>query len=327
MKNNIEWLNTQVVNSQIMKKLNTHEDFYYIHKTLGVVVLCNYIYRFFLLFTRHDMGLNHPSAMVLLGVHSGLSLTSLFFRLSSVRNRLIPIIYPEFRLHNIIFALRSVMCCLSFYYFGHIYGEDSIIYIRNLHPYYYTILCNMCICLLTMKGADKISCHYEGITTKTTTMRNMPYSKSINDGELSRLKRMYSLMQLYATYYMIGNVNSAFSPMFAIQLSSFLMTLVKKNIIHPIWWHPLYFMALLSNSFVFLTLTPTFIIKMNIACSFFSYWRFTYGKDKYIGWLIVFLFHYFCMNDPIGVIEQSTVLHKMMIVISFIYHYIKYSPF
>ena len=101
-------------------------------------------------------------------------------------------------------------------------------------------------------------------------------------------------MQIYATYYMLGNINSAFIPMFAIQISSFLMTLVKKGIISPMLWHPLYFASLLINMLAFFTLTPIFIIKMNTACVWFSDWRMKLGYNKYIGWLVVFAFHLGC---------------------------------
>jgi len=309
-----------------LKKLNTHEDVFYIHKIMGMVVLTNYIYRFYLLFTRYDMELTTPSSLVLLGAHLLLSLSSLFFRISNTRNRVIPIIYPEFRLHNIIFAVRSINCCLFFYYFQRIYDENSILYIKHIHPHNYSVLCNMGVCFLTMKCADIITGVFEHSTPKTTTMRNMPYNEIIPDAKLQMLKQMYSLMQLYATYYMIGNINSAFTPMFAIQLSSFLMTLVKKSIIPPMWWHPLYYFALLSNSIAFLSLTPEFIIKMNIACSFFSYWRFTLGKDKYIGWLIVFAFHYLVMNEA-REYYFPVVLRKIMIIVVVIYHYVKYGRF
>jgi len=44
-------------------------------------------------------------------------------------------------------------------------------------------------------------------------------------------------MQVCATIFMLGNIDSAFGPLFAIQLSSFLITLVRKNIIKTNIWH------------------------------------------------------------------------------------------
>jgi hypothetical protein len=278
----------------ISKKLNTHEDLFYAHKILGTIVLCNYIYRFYLLITTRDMNLNNQHSMMILLFHPLLSLSSLFFKISNTRNRKIPIIYPEFRLHNIIFALRSVFCCYSFYFF-----QNQVLYLSG-KPVRLDIICNMFICMLTMKFADIVTNYYKNLTPPTTTMRNMPYDELMEENKLKNLKKLYSYMQFYATYYMLGNINSAFSPMFAIQLSSFLMTLVKKNIIPPMWWHPLYFASLLSNSLVFFSLPFLFIYKFNFACYFFSHWRMVNGYNKYIGWLIVFMFHYFYDINSFG---------------------------
>jgi len=301
---------------QVIKKLNTHEDSFYVHKILGLTALCNYIYRFLILITQYDMKLNNYVSMALLVNHLLLSLSSLLFKLSKVRNRKIPIIYPEFRMHNIIFALRSVLCCFSFYYFQNINYNSS----NDC-----STICNMCICFLTMKAADIITDYYKTHTQFTTTMRHMPYDENLGKEQLQNLKNIYSFMQLYATYYMLGNINSAYSPMFAIQCSSFLMTLVKKNIIPPMLWHPLYFTSLMSNIFVFLTLSPMFILKMNIACSFFSYWRMNLGYNKYIGWLIVFVFHYFFYYSSLQY-NNYHFIQKLFIIFGILYHYTKYLP-
>ena len=236
----------------------------------------------------------------------------------------------------------------------------------------YPILFNMGICFLTMKIADEITRYFhskntssaqnthdfskkntEKINISYTTMRDMPYDLSLPPNKLENLKKVYSYMQLYATYYMLGNINSAFTPMFAIQISSFLMTLVKKNIINPMFWHPLYFSSLLTNIFSFYTLTPIFIIKMNFACSLLSYWRMKLGYNKYIGWLIVFAFHYFSLiylENPIdkyylshsqegnkGKIyhwfsflfktgDNMVPLMTFIMKLGLLYHFFKYSP-
>lgn len=259
-----------------IKKLNTHEDMFYIHKTLGSFVLINYIYRFSLLFFINNMNLENNFGMVSLGMHGLLSLTSLIFKLSNKRNKLIPIIYPEFRLHNIIFAFRSIFCCLSFYF------------IQNIRI---ARIINMFICLFTMLSADYITNKYKEIEN-TSTMRLMPYDDDFDKEKREKLRKMNSSMQLYATYYMLGNINTAFSPMFAIQFSSFLMTLVKKNIIKPIYWHYLYTFSLWKNTLLALSFMPSFFITMNISCYFMNYWRITKNYNKYYGWLIVFLLNY-----------------------------------
>jgi hypothetical protein len=48
------------------------------------------------------MRLNNSFSLFLIAVHGVLSISSLIFRLSMVRNPSKPMIYPEFRLHSIL---------------------------------------------------------------------------------------------------------------------------------------------------------------------------------------------------------------------------------
>lgn len=133
-------------------------------------------------------------------------------------------------------------------------------------------------------------------------------------------------MQMYATYFMLGNINTAFSPMFAIQISSLLMTLVKKNIIKPAWWQYLYGLSLLTNVFLVLTMNNSFIVKMNIGCYFIYEWRIKYNYNKYIGWGIVFLFHYLFTPDwdsySFTFLEYTE--KQLIIIMTFLYFETKY---
>ena len=70
-------------------KLITKHDPFHIHKILGVLVLLHYAYRFVLLFR--------------------LSWSSLLLPLPSKRNFSEPMIWPEFRLHSIVFATRHIV--------------------------------------------------------------------------------------------------------------------------------------------------------------------------------------------------------------------------
>ena len=298
-------------NNFLIKKLNTHEDKFSIHKILGGIVFINYIYRFGILFIKNNMNLENNLGISLLGIHGLLSLSSLIFRLSSKRNKNIPIIYPEFRLHNIVFAFRSILCCLSFYFI------QNIIYAR---------IVNMIICLLTITSADIITYIHRN---DTTTMRKMPYDNNYNNDKIKQYTRMYSTMQIYATYYMLGNINTAFSPMFAIQISSFLMTLVKKNIIKPNWWHNLYTIALVKNILLAVTFTPSYLITMNISCGFFYYFRIIKNYNKYLIWSIIFISNYnlilFFEYTVDNFIKQyiNIILIQYLFIFIILYNYIK----
>lgn len=297
-------------NNYIIKKLNTHEDNFYIHKTLGFIVLVNYIYRFSLLFLISDMNLKNNKSIIFLGIHGLLSLSSLIFKLSNKRNKLIPIIYPEFRLHNIIFVFRSIFCCLSFYFIENIKIARII---------------NIFICLFTMLSADYISNIYRNIEN-TTTMRSMPYDDNFDKIKRDKLRRMNSSMQLVATYYMLGNINTAFSPMFAIQFSSLLMTLVKKNIIKPTYWHYLYSFSLLKNILLILTYKISFFIIMNLSCSIMEYWRIIKNYNKYLCWIIIFSCNYnlvifFENTIDIYINNYNILLIQYLIIFSVLLYY------
>jgi hypothetical protein len=54
------------VNLQNSYKLVTKEDPYHLHKTLGLICLYNFFYRFYLLFTIQTMNLNNNYAVGLI---------------------------------------------------------------------------------------------------------------------------------------------------------------------------------------------------------------------------------------------------------------------
>lgn len=297
------------MSSFYIKKLNTNEDYFNIHKLLGGIVLINYIYRFGLLFIKNDMNLENNIGIGLLGIHGLLSLTSLIFKLSNKRNKILPIIYPEFRLHNILFAFRSILCCLSFYFTSNKLNAKII---------------NYFICFYVMFTADIITYIYKS-SENNTTMRSMPTNIKYDENKKNKIKELHSSLQLYATYYMIGNINTSFSPMFAIQIASLLMTLVKKNIIKIMWWHYLYTISLWFNMFLILTYMPSFIFTMNIGCYFIYYWRFKFNYSKYIGWLIVFIFDYYAtqyFENNIDIYVTNIKLYKYSTIIFMLCFYL-----
>ena len=257
------------MNADNIYKLATHEDPYHIHKTFGIFSIMIYFCRLGACLLYHDMFLNNHGGLITLGIHGLLSTSSFIFTISNNRHSKLPIIYPEFRLHNTLFAFRSIICVLSFYYFQ----SDTARYF------------NIAICYITMYLADMISAYYKNATT---TMRLMPYMQKLDDDKKKKVVKMHSFMQLVATYYMTENINTAYAPIFAIQISSFLMTLVKKGIITTGSWHYLYSLALWLNILLLLTCKPSFFFIMNALCCSMYYWRIVNGRNKYLGWSLVF---------------------------------------
>ena len=274
-------------------KLFTKEDRFNTHKILGSLALINFIYQFINLFLKGQVILGDT-----LIIHGMLSLTSLFFKISSQRHSKIPIIYPELRLHSIIFAFRSIICCCL----------DNI---------YYKIL----ICFLTMIAAD-IATYY---TKSGTTIRNFPQSEFMNDEDRKNIVYHYSRSQVMATVFMLCNPTTSFFTLFAIQLVAFLMTLVKKNIIHPHTLHIVYSLSLWLNAFSYFSLTAGNLI-INVLCvNIFAYLRFENNISKYTSWSIVFII-YILMIDNLDYLDSffPTFKHQNIFIgVSIAFYIIK----
>jgi hypothetical protein len=264
-------------------KLLTKEDPFHVHKFLGVVCLLNYGYRYYLLIRYGSMNLNNNNAALLVGYHMILSVSSLVFHIPSIRNTISPMIYPEYRLHSILFVMRSVVCYFLTF-FGH-----SIEY-------------KIAACYLTMLLADAVTARYKSHESPmNTTMRNMPFDTRIREEEQQQIILMQSSQQIGATLYMLGNLDSCFSPMFAIQIAAFLMTMVRKSIIDSNMWHIVYSTALWMNALCFYSLPVGYLFAEVTLFQVFYYWRFSNMKDrprmivgnKYIGWTIVFAIYYY----------------------------------
>jgi len=276
-----------MIRPQNLHKLVTKEDPFHIHKTLGIICLVNYGYRYYLLLTRGTMDLNNSFAAYLVVAHAALSCTSMFYRIPKIRNRTGPMIYPEYRIHSILFALRSVVCFFLTYY------QYSIVY-------------RFAACYVTMYFADVATSRYNTDPEYNTTMRNMPFDKQTAEEDRTKIIEMQSRQQISATIFMLGNLDSCFSPLFAIQIAAFLMTLVRKNIIHPTMWHLVYNISLWINVFCYNSLPIRYVIMHPVLFQMFYYWRFTGNRsipklfigNKYVGWTIVFAtFYVFISNE------------------------------
>jgi hypothetical protein len=215
------------------------------------------------------MFLNTPIDLALIGMHGLLSVSSLIFHIPRKRHAKLPMIYPEFRLHSIAFGLRSVVCCFIDYYGGE-----------------YKLYYKMGACFGTMMIADVITKQYA--EPGDTTMRAMPYSENTHEEHIRKITKFHSNQQVTATIFMLLNMDSAFSPLCAIQLAAFLMTMVRKSIINPNTWHLLYSWALMTNIFTIKTMTLSQVGVMFIGVQIFRLLRMRMRMNKYIGWSIIF---------------------------------------
>jgi len=228
------------------QQLFTNHDKYHIHKILGFACLFHYFLRIYWLIVYGSMFIYayHSSSLAIPVTHLTLSLSSLIFHVPSVRLNSKIIIWKELQLHNIIFTSRS--CIIMIY---------SLLYIKNdikLEYYYLYHLGKFIIIIIHHILADYITFKYNA-NDKTTT-RDINW-KNIPENIKKIIKRYYAICQILAINALIlsdndiygsGIIESAFLIMFPIQLSTFLMTLVRKSIISNISWHIFYALSLLS---------------------------------------------------------------------------------
>ena len=137
----------------------------------------------------------------------------------------------------------------------------SIVCIRNnidmSYEYYYIYqIGKFALIIAHHLLADYITAKYN--TNDKTTTRDINW-ENIPDNVKRCLKQYYAICQILAINSLIladndktgyGVIEAAFLVMFPIQLSTFLMTLVRKSIITNIHWHIFYTLSLVSPFFL-----------------------------------------------------------------------------
>jgi hypothetical protein len=258
-----------LINLYIMSSLFSSHDILNIHKILGFGCLAHYGYRFCNKMLYGSMlfeSSNSISTYVAPMVHLSLSLSSFIFTVPTHRFNSKAIIWRELQLHNIIFTSRSV--CMMYH----------TLFFKELDAFYYSS--RLGIVLFHHYLADSVTAKYQK-DNKTTT-RDIPYdTKNTLIPYLN--KNFYAISQLFATSAILlsNNCDNGFFVMFPIQLSTFLMTLVRKNIISNNSWHIFYAMSL-SLPYLFnlnIIKTGDDIFYPSII---FAFCRLFLGIDKYI---------------------------------------------
>lgn len=249
--------------------LFTDHDSLHIHKILGVSCLAHYGYRIYCKLKFGNMFFE-SSPLVLYAtpiIHLSLSLSSFLFHVPKYRFSSKVIIWKELQLHNIIFISRSVSVML------HILLANP----KYTMFYYFT---RMSIVMIHHYLADFVSFVYQ-VDNKTTT-RDIPYD---NTNRLISYvnKKYYAASQLAAISNLLltKNYEGPFIIMFPIHLSTFLMTLVRKNIITNSQWHILYGLSLaVPIGLHYKMLTPSndkFYLSIMFVLA-----RLTFNMNKYV---------------------------------------------
>lgn len=128
------------------EKLFTEEDRFFVHKILGMSCLISFVVRCSIIGADSDMGFrSHPEwTLPTLLLHFLLNLSSFDFRIPAKRIKEGTRVWPEYRLHSIIFLSRHLASILLYWYEG----------AHHLDPSYDW---NLLIILTTSAAADLAS--------------------------------------------------------------------------------------------------------------------------------------------------------------------------
>lgn len=254
--------------AEFLQKLVTHEDPIHLHKILGLSSLMSYFFRYFIEYpTTGSLGFIDGSLFdwLTLTLHITLSSSSLIFHVLRYRITNRPmIIWEEYRLHAIVFSVRSFSCF--------IFSQMGLVNWVSLKQYLFIMAHHLVV--------DEITRRY-GRGEGETTVRN----KHDKVSNYSLVLKGYSFYQFAAlASQLTPHPNSSdlgFNALIAIQSSAFLMTLYRKNIIayhgHAFW----YSFCLLISLFHMMRLITDPVYWMKVALAFFLR---TKGVNKYLIW-------------------------------------------
>ncbi len=182
--------------SRIRRKLFTREDPIGVHKYLGIFCLLNFIGRYSQMFFGDPAaGLGtqgHPwFAILCLVPHALLSLSSLIFH-TVPKERVVgkPMIWQEFRAHNILFGVRSILAALATA-LAIKAGNGPKVRLAAM------LFCGSCI-LGANYGADVATAKLRTTEWESTTA-TMPYWEGCSLETQLRFKGFYAYCQFMAT--------------------------------------------------------------------------------------------------------------------------------
>jgi hypothetical protein len=268
------------ISNTIIQKLFTGEDKFNVHKTLGLICLANFVYRYSYWFLYGTLGYETNTFMntFTISAHMALSSTSLFFHVLSRRLKTRPlIIYKEYQLHTILFTFRSII----WYFVPRFYKEIDVL------P----------VVMLAIHLLVDLATQFYG-TEGMTTVRVQNQSKNIVTNLFRRSFSYYQILAIAALLSAteISVANTSFNFLIAIQSSTFLMTLVRKNLIRPYTHLGIYgFCLFISTAHIYKNCD----IDIFIGAMFVFLLR-TQGVNKYVLWVTFYFIHLLTTDEFIA---------------------------
>jgi cytochrome b involved in lipid metabolism len=271
------------------RKLFTKEDPIGFHKYLGIFCLLNFIGRYTqMYFGDPAAGLGsrgHPwFSMACLIPHALLSVSSLIFHtVPKERVSLIPTIWQEYRAHNIIFGVRSVLTAMIAALVIKAHNTPTA---RTL-----AVLASGVCVLLANWGADQATEKLRAVEVESTTA-TMPYWEGCSIQTQRRFKVFYAYCQFMATLACLACGNPAWplAVLLAIQLASLLMTMVRKGLLSARGYHYGYTASLVVPyvvGFRSMLFTKSYEFPFMLALAYVMYQLRRRGVSKYALWIPV----------------------------------------
>jgi hypothetical protein len=256
----------------IIAKLFTNEDNLQIHKTLGILSVVSFLYRYFWVYpTTGTLGFDgswFDHATIL--CHMLLATSSLIFHV--IRRRIFNrpmIIWEEYRLHAIVFSTR----CMSVYAMGTFRPFEGMLIERFMIPL---------VVLAHHLVADYVT-KIHGSKDGTTTVR-------VHDGhrpEIKTVLRFYAFYQFTAlASHLTPNARLAdlgYNTFIAIQSSAFLMTLYRKGVISEVSHGLVYTSCLIVSMYHIFRTCGNALFLAKLAAAY--YLRTDFRMNKYVLWL------------------------------------------
>jgi hypothetical protein len=218
------------------EKLITKEDIFHHHKVVGILVLIMMLIRFSMVGQQSDMGfLSHPQfTLPTILLHFLLNSSSFQFHIPARRIKDGGRIWPEYRLHAAVFAIRSMITIVLYH-------------VERMYHWSPDYNLNYLIIMGGMLAAD----------TASYSVSPKYQSRSVRDLDAHpAVKFFFSLMQFTANAGMLYGLRRCTLPylgIFVTQTTPFVATLRRKQVFTSDWGGALVYGAFLVVGAVFIT--------------------------------------------------------------------------
>lgn len=267
-----------------ISKLKTKEDPLHIHKTLGILSVCSFIYRYAYVYNQlGNLGFDGDwfdwATMVL---HTLLAFSSIIFRVPSKRIDKKPmIIYEEYRQHAMVFTHR----CFAVYAAAILW---EFFYPGQNRPF---VLIPLIVCAHHVLVDDITRRHGSGNTAVRAQSKKLKTSSFYK-----RVGYLYSFYQFLALASHLSPsdrvADCGYNAIIAIQSSAFMMTLYRKRIIRGRTHMVIYSACLVVSAYHAINILGagmTFLSMLTFMGRINFPRKYSTGLDKYILWTIYLL--------------------------------------